>query len=135
METFPLDFFKLAYKDVDQHARVNFGGSYEFVSRPPGPRRRIFTLAFPALKYFFTAPGVPNRSTTASGLYDPKKNLFVLEDFYNVHEMWKRFLLPIPDFGEIYTVRFNKPLEIPTAFDGGTGWVPGVSLEMIEFRA
>jgi hypothetical protein len=133
METFGFVFHTMSFDYLDQGNRIQFGGGFEFASRPANAQRRQFNLRLPAMRFVQTDDVTPNRSTVQTAEYDPRLNLYVLQDFWLRHLTYKRFLYPIVAFGEQVTVRFNKPMTFPTAVLGGTGWVEGIEIELIEY--
>jgi len=125
METFTWMNHSFATEYPESGFKLQFGGSYQYSEGPTSPDQRVITLSFPLMKYFVTALGVPEATTQAT------INMLALENFYNVHKMWKTFIYPHPVYGNM-NVRFNKPLKIPPGIPDGGGAVGAFSLELIE---
>jgi hypothetical protein len=59
----------------------------------------------------------------------PKINVARLEEFYQKHRLFEKFILPIPGKG-LLTVRFSKPLKYRVA-ENGNGTVESFELEVL----
>lgn len=82
-----------------------------------------YILHFAAMKFFL------NSSGNVSKTIQPTINMARLEDFYNVHKMYEKFILPLPGKGNL-TVRFAKPLEYKIK-ENGNGLVDAFQLEVL----
>lgn len=59
---------------------------------------------------------------------EPLINMQLLENFYNTHRLYEKFIFPHPSKGNT-VCRFNKPLEFTIA-KGGMGTVDPFSVEL-----
>lgn len=64
-------------------------------------------------------------------LYEPGRNIAVLENFYQEHKRAIPFDFNHPVYGLI-SCKFNQPLEIPQGIIGGNGVVGEIEVELIE---
>jgi hypothetical protein len=109
----------------DNSSRVQFGGAYEFVSKPNAPDQRIFILSFAGMSFFFNTDGTINASTNA------QYNYKALRNFYESVKLYDKFNYPHPEFGTIL-VRFHKPLQDPKLIPNGRGLTEPFEIELIE---
>lgn len=125
METFNYPYHRTSTKNPESSARVQFGNSYVFTSEPVAPDQRLFTLNFPALKYYLDVNGVVEPDT------NPTFNMKNFTDFYSRHKLHKSFLYNHPVYG-VKEVRFNSPLDEPLVREGGSGLTEAFTIELIE---
>lgn len=127
MNTF--DFYHLApvIKFPDDQIRVKFGRNFTFTTDPLNPPERVFVLMMTGLRWSTNASGIavngPEAKICAKRFYD----------FYLSKRMHLSFDYDLPGFG-VLKVRFNKPVELPSAIPGGTGVLPDFEVELIEAR-
>lgn len=126
METFTFEFYTIRPDTYRTNDTFTMGKGHEFSVKPLLPIQRRFVLEFEeGLKWCQDGSGAFVNSVT------PTRNILKLIEFYEAHEMWKRFVLPHPIYGNL-TVRFAEPLATPKARRGGSGWTEGFELKMIE---
>lgn len=123
MQTFNFPYFVEELKYPQSSTVVEFGGGYQFVSKPNAPDQIRFVLHFETMKFFLNANGTLNKIT------EPAYNMGRLIDFYEAHRLYEKFTYPSPVKGNV-VVRFGSPLTYkPKA--GGLGTVEPFSLELI----
>lgn len=125
MATFPAQYYTYATRYPQSGPRVELARSYTWSAEPDSPDARVFLLTLAGMQYFLDGSDLPDR-TTQTG-----RNLWVLEDFYTEHRLWKSFTLAHPVYGNL-TCKFNRPLEVPEGISGGNGVVPPFEVELIE---
>ena len=125
METFDFPNYAYTTKYPESSFRMQLGRSWTYVEKPKAPDQRVFELTFGSMQY--VEDGVGGIDIVSN----PENNLGRLEDFYNRHKLYEKFILPHPIYGSII-VRFNKPLETPKGKKGGKGWTEQVTIELIE---
>lgn len=121
MDTFDFPYHTLDVKYPESSIAVSFGGGYEFTSKPKAPDQVEYNVNFRAM-FFFENSGVLDLAKY------PKANMAVLENFYNAHKMYEKFIYPHPTLGNI-TVRFAEPLAYKIAEDG-KGRVEAFSIKL-----
>lgn len=124
METFdfPMHLYEISY--VENQARAQLGGNWQWVAAPDIPEQRIIKLSFVAMRWIFSGDTVDRVS-------EPQINIAKLEDFYKAHLLHEPFIYPSTYHGDL-TVRFNKPFILPKGLKGGNGSTQGLELEFIE---
>lgn len=126
MEEFDFDFHMPTTAYPESGERMQLGNSYMYTAAPVAPDQRVITLYFSYMRnYWHAALNAPDV------LVDPRNNFYRLEQFYQRHRMWKRFLYTHPQYGPL-TVTFNTPLKTPKVKEGGLGIVEAFSLELLE---
>lgn len=125
MQFFPPKYFRYRTAYPESGTRIQLGNSYQFDSPPDSPDQRIFTLMLQGMTYFVDASDALDR------LYEPSRNLALLEDFYNTHKRATPFILEHPVYGQV-VCKFNRPLNIPEGISGGSGLVDIIEVELIE---
>lgn len=125
LDTFNFPYHTFETDNPTSGVNIQLGGSYMFTTPPTDPDQRIFTLSFPAMKYYVGEDGLPEAGT------EPTKNMKTLSDFYRAHLLYKSFLYPHPVYGTL-EVKFNKPLKEPKVTDGGMGVVKDITIELVE---
>jgi hypothetical protein len=123
METFDFPYFTWTTEYPESSAKVQFGRGYEFASKPRGPDQVKYTLHFKTMMFFTDEVG-----RVVTGV-QPKINVARLEEFYQKHRLFEKFILPIPGKG-LLTVRFSKPLKYRVA-ENGNGTVESFELEVL----
>ncbi|MBN9551300.1 MAG: hypothetical protein J0H31_21145 [Alphaproteobacteria bacterium] len=109
MQTFDFPFHLVEDQYPQSSTVIQFGGGYQFATKPNGPDQITFKLTFKAMWFYERSPGVVDRDYEAHRLYEP---------FYYPHA--RRGLV---------VVRFAKPLQIPKGVEGGNGQLEQVNLE------
>jgi hypothetical protein len=109
---FPYHIEKTNYPAIEN--RMQFGNSYEAVSKPTAPYQRVFVLSFPGMMTYLDSGGAVDYSTNATINYE------TLRKFYEDHGLWDKFIYPHPKFGNV-TVRFAQPLAAPDPVPMGNG--------------
>lgn len=122
METLPFMFHTLEVEYPESSIAVSFGGGYEFTSAPKAPDQTEYTLNYEAMFFFQNTNGTLNKTL------QPNVNMALLEDFYNRHKMYKKFIYPHPALGNL-VVRFSQPLRYKIA-KNGKGRVESFSLKI-----
>lgn len=125
MSVFNFPYHTLSIEYPTNSAVVQFGGSYDFASRPAAPPQRTFKLVFPTMFWYITAGGAIDIVT------NPTNNVGTLDSFYKEHELWKTFTYNSMEYGS-FSVRFKTPLVIPAGVPGGTGAVNNLSIDLLE---
>lgn len=124
METFPFPYYELTTEYPESSTPVKFGRGYEFVSAPEGPEQITYRLKFPGLWWLKNAQGALDATI------NPERNMKALEEFYERHLLYRKFLFNHPYRGLI-EVRFSQPLSIPPARMNSHGLVEGVELKVV----
>lgn len=124
MAIFDFPYHTFGTENPESSFRVAFGNSYTFSAPPSAPDQRIFTLKFPAMKYFITNGQLDKTR-------EPALNLARLEEFYAAHKMHLTFTYPHPVYGDL-PCSFNKPLKIPHGTRAGNGVVENIEIELVE---
>lgn len=127
METFVWSHHKFETSYPDSSVRVQFGKSYTFAAPPDAPDQRTFKLHFKGFKYYVDPDTHLVEATTNADL----NNMLALEQFYQTHRLFEKFIYPHPVHGNI-VVRFAKPLAVPKGNEGGNGVLEDFSLELVE---
>lgn len=122
---FDFPYHTVAGKNPESSIRVQFGSSYSFSAPPSDPDQRIFTLSFPAMKYYVDDDGEIDAAV------NPSLNMMRMLNFYYEHKLWKTFQYQHPIHG-MMSVRFNEPIPEPESLPGGTGVVKGFDVQLIE---
>ena len=125
METFNYPYHKTSTRNPESSGRIQFGNSYVFTSEPVAPDQRVFRLDFAGMKYYLDEHDAVEATTNS------QFNMKSLIDFYGRHKLHKSFLYNHPVHG-LKEVRFNIPLEEPTAREGGSGVTEAFTVELIE---
>ena len=120
METFSFEFFVPTH-EYPENNQISFGGGYSFASKPDLPVQRTFKLKSEGLFWY-------RQGSNFSRLNLPTKNILCLNDFYEAHLMWKRFILPHEVFGNL-VVRFSSPFSMPSTRPG----IPSVKSGFEEY--
>jgi hypothetical protein len=124
METFLFDNYHMTHKYPDD-STVSFGGGYVFAVKPESPPQIIHYLHFSGLHWYANAQG------SWVDTIDARKNILALNNFYERHRKWKRFIYPHPYRGNLI-VRFNQPFQMPKSIVGGSGLTESFDIEFIE---
>lgn len=124
MQTFDFPFHTVSDEYPTSSTVIQFGGGYQFATKPNGPDQLTFKLAFEAMWFFERSPGVVDRDR------EPQINMALMQDFYEAHRLYEKFYYPHPTRG-LVVVRFAKPLQIPKGVKGGNGKTDQVNLEFI----
>jgi hypothetical protein len=125
METFPPTYFIYSTRYPESGQRIQLGNSYQFDTPPAAPDQRIFRLTLQGMCYFV------DQNNEIDEVYQPGRNLAVLDKFYNDHKRAHAFIFPHPVYGNVIC-KFNTPLEIPPGVPGGNGLVQDPEVELIE---
>lgn len=125
LETFAWPYHRCRTEYPESGFRLRLGGGYTFAAAPDAPDQRVFVLSFPVMYYYLTAAGELDRGRT------PELNFLLLEEFYQRHRLFKRFLYPHPVWGP-RTVRFHQPLKTPDGVVGGGGALEAFEVSLIE---
>lgn len=123
METFDFPLHTFAVRYPESSAKVKFGRGYEFASAPKGPDQLTVTLNFAGMFFYPGADGFPDLTV------EPRINIAVLEQFYQKHRLYKKFIYPHPAKGNI-VVRFSAPLQYKLK-ENGRGAVEPFSVEFL----
>lgn len=123
METFAFPYHLIEVKYPESSTAVSFGGGYEFTSKPKAPDQVEYILNFKAM-WFFANPDFSSVNLD----YQPLVNMARLEDFYNRHKMYKKFIYPHQFKGNL-VVRFAEPLNYKVV-ENGKGQVEPFSLRL-----
>jgi len=122
MQTFDFPYHRVQDTYPTSSTVVQFGGGYQFATKPRGPDQIIFKLHYKAMWFYERGPGAVDR------MINPKINMQRLIDFYEAHRLYEPFLYPHPTRG-LVTVRFSKPLDVPKGIEGGNGQTESFQLE------
>lgn len=125
MATFPAKYFTYSTEYPESGQRITLGESYQFDVMPEAPDQRIFKLKLKAMCYFV------DQNDVISLVFEPARNMAVLEAFYNTHKRAKAFDFPHPVYGTV-RCKFNRPLQIPEGVAGGNGHLEDLDVELIE---
>lgn len=122
---FNFPFHKHATEYPESGTRINFGRGWNFASAPEAPDQREFSLKFRGMKYF----------TGPNGLADPSvwpgMNAYVMEKFYQNHQLHRPFWYYHPNYGYV-RCRFKEPLRIPFGHEGGDGLLEEFEVRFVE---
>lgn len=124
MQTFDFPFHLVEDQYPESSTTIQFGGGYQFATKPKGPDQITFKLTFKGMWFFERSPGVVDRDR------DPQINMALMQDFYEAHRLYEPFYYPHPRRG-LVTVRFSKPLQIPKGVERGNGQTEQVNVEFI----
>ncbi|WP_181176982.1 MULTISPECIES: hypothetical protein [unclassified Mesorhizobium] len=124
MQTFDFPFHTVADEYPQSSTVIQFGGGYQFATKPNGPDQITFKLAFKAMWFFESSPGV------VDAVREPQRNMQCLQDFYEAHRLYEPFNYPHPRRG-LVKVRFSKPLQVPKGVEKGNGQTEQVNVEFI----
>jgi hypothetical protein len=100
-------------------------GGWQFTSKPTTPYQRRFKLTLYGMRWYLTNGGLFDDVT------DPTFNAFLLEKFYQEHEMWKPFDFNHQHIGPL-VCRFALPLTVPAAEANSSGLIKSVEVNFIE---
>lgn len=123
MKTFNFPYHRVGDAYPQSSTPVQYGGGYEFASKPRGPDQIVFKLNFAAMWYFEGPPGFVDATR------EPERNMAALQAFYEEHRLYEKFIYPHARRGNV-VVRFKKPLEIPEGVIGGNGMLPSFTIEL-----
>lgn len=124
MDTFDFPYHIVEDQYPTSSTVTQFGGGYQFASKPRGPDQITFKLNFKAMWFFETSPGVLDETS------QPQINMKVLVDFYETHRLYEPFTYPHPRRGNL-VCRFAKPLAVPKGIEGGKGQLEAFVVELI----
>lgn len=125
METFDFPYHSMRVKYPEGQV-MHFGRGYSFGTKPLLPVARTFILHFNTMRWFLDTDGITPISST-----EPQVNLLKLLEFYDTHQMWKRFVYPSQLYGNT-TVRFGTPFETPYVVGSGQGWSKDFEIQLVE---
>lgn len=125
LETFNFPNHTFRIRFPEDQASVKFGRGYTFTAAPRGPSERVFTLNMMGLTAYL------DENDLLEPDINPQRNFKTFYDFWNRHRTHKAFLYKLDGFGDV-KVRFNKPVDFPTAIEGGSGVFPAFEIELIE---
>ncbi len=103
---------------------MQFGGGYQFATKPRGPDQITFKLSFKAMWFYVTTAGALDANK------NPKINMQKLISFYESHRLYEPFTYPHVRRGSL-NCRFAKPLQVPKGVEGGNGKTESFQLELI----
>lgn len=125
LEVFNFPYHTVEGENPESGFRASMGGSYTFTTPPTDPDQRIFTLHFPAMKYYTDGDGAADASV------NPTFNMLTLLQFYYDHKLYKSFQYTHPVHG-VMEVKFNKPCPEPEGIPGANGVVKEFSINIVE---
>ena len=125
METFDFPYHTVRTTYPQTGTSMELGRGYQFTAPPPGPYQRVFTLSFPALKYY------TDENDQAVSNIEPKTNMLRFIEFYHEHLLHKSFLYNHPVWGEV-EVKFARPFDEPAPIPGGDGATNSFEIALIE---
>lgn len=123
MKKYPFDKCVLEVKYPESSGRVRYGSGYTFATRPRGPDQVLYTLHYPAMWFFFL------HNTEYDLDRHPTINMALLDQFYQEHRLYEKFIFPHPVLGP-QVVRFDKPLEYKIT-ENGKGQVDPFTVSLI----
>lgn len=125
METFTFALYSVSPGQYPTGDVLTLGKGHQVGVKPLLPIQRTHVLEFSALKWFQDVDGTFVNDAT------PTQNILALIEFYERHQMWKRFIFVHEVYGSMI-VRFKEPFSPPKALPGGTGWTAPFELTFIE---
>ncbi|ESY35771.1 hypothetical protein NKK48_01575 [Mesorhizobium sp. C386A] len=124
MQTFDFPFHLVEDTYPSSSTVIQFGGGYQFATKPRGPDQIGFKLSFKAMWFYERAPGVVDPDL------NPQLNMKRMIDFYEAHRLYEPFYYPHPIRG-LLVVRFSKPLQVPKGVERGNGQTEQLNIELI----
>ncbi|RUU74357.1 hypothetical protein [Mesorhizobium sp. M7A.F.Ca.MR.362.00.0.0] len=124
MQTFDFPYHLVEDTYPSSSTVIQFGGGYQFATKPRGPDQIGFKLSFKAMWFFERSPGVVDHDR------EPQRNMQCMQNFYEAHRLYEPFYYPHPRRG-LVKVRFAKPLQVPKGVEKGDGATEQVNIEFI----
>lgn len=122
---FDFPYHTVETENPESGFRGQFGNSYTFTSAPTAPDQRLFTLDFPAMKFFV------DENNQVTDLVNPQYNMYALIKFYHNYKLHKTFTYNHPVYGPVL-VKFQKPLKEPKVMAGGFGVTESFTVQLVE---
>ncbi|WP_287373474.1 hypothetical protein [Mesorhizobium sp.] len=124
MQTFDFPYHLVEDDYPSSSTVIQFGGGYQFATKPRGPDQITFKLSFKAMWFYELSPGVVDRDI------NPQINMQRMVEFYEAHRLYEPFYYPHRTRG-LVVCRFSKPLQVPKGVENGNGKVEQLTVELI----